>query len=235
MASAGNGLAAPAGAVMAFWTAIEPGYLLRFQQWHNCEHIPERLAIPGFLTGRRYRAADDSARFLILYEADDPAVFTSAPYLAALNSPTQWTREALANFRDAVRNVYRPLADAGSAVTPASFVIAARLDLAGTEPIEAREAALAARLAAAPDGRSRTRLLVLDAAGSSVETAERRIYGGGPGKQSHLVLAECPTPSASEAARATLAAALATHGRSVEMESWWLEFAIEQRRREDRA
>ena len=41
--------------LMAFWTDIEVGYIPYFQEWHYCEHIPERISIPGFNVGRRYR------------------------------------------------------------------------------------------------------------------------------------------------------------------------------------
>jgi hypothetical protein len=27
--------------LMAFWSDIDAEYVLRYQQWHNCEHIPE--------------------------------------------------------------------------------------------------------------------------------------------------------------------------------------------------
>jgi hypothetical protein len=37
--------------LLAFWADIDSDYVLRFQQWHNCEHMPERLSIPGFLGG----------------------------------------------------------------------------------------------------------------------------------------------------------------------------------------
>ncbi len=41
--------------LMGFWADIDEDYVLRFQEWHNYEHIPERVGIPGFNAGRRYR------------------------------------------------------------------------------------------------------------------------------------------------------------------------------------
>lgn len=212
---------------MAFWTAIDADYLLRFQQWHNCEHIPERTGIPGFRAGHRYRALDCTPRFLILYDADDAAVLTSAPYMAALNAPTPWTRESLTHFRNAVRNVYRPMAEAGNAASAAPpFLFAARFDLGGTEPIEVRESALSARIGAVLDAPAsgRARLFVYDEAGSTVDTSERRIYGGGLGKQSHLLLVECATEAACAAVARSFATSFASAVAAVEAESWWLEF-----------
>ena len=224
-------MAAPArperGALMAFWTAIDPDYVMRFQQWHNCEHMLERTGIPGFQAGHRYRAADCTPRFVILYDTDDAAVLTSEAYLAALNAPTPWTRESLTHFRDAVRNVYRPLVECGTfPVGPAPFLFAARFDLAGATPIAAREAAFARRLedVFAPAAGGRTRFLVFDEAGSSVDTSERRIYGGGLGKQSHLLLVACATEAARSDAARSFEQAFASAAAAVEAESWWLEF-----------
>jgi hypothetical protein len=44
--------------LMVFWADIDADYLPRFQEWHNTEHIPERISIPGFNVGRRYRGAE---------------------------------------------------------------------------------------------------------------------------------------------------------------------------------
>ncbi len=39
--------------LMAFWADVEADYVAEFRQWHNCEHVPERVGIPGFTVGRR--------------------------------------------------------------------------------------------------------------------------------------------------------------------------------------
>ncbi len=44
---------ADATGLMIIWADIDLNYVLRFQEWHNCEHVPERMSIPGFLRGRR--------------------------------------------------------------------------------------------------------------------------------------------------------------------------------------
>jgi len=48
-----------------------------FNRWYREEHGPFKLALPGYLGLRRFRAQDGSARFLALYElstaaAEDP-------------------------------------------------------------------------------------------------------------------------------------------------------------------
>ena len=54
---------ADATGLMAFWSDIDDDYVLRYQEWHNCEHVPERVAIPGFLRGRRYRDSSGGGAF----------------------------------------------------------------------------------------------------------------------------------------------------------------------------
>jgi hypothetical protein len=38
--------------LMAFWASFERQDLARYVEWHNCEHMAERVSIPGFQTGR---------------------------------------------------------------------------------------------------------------------------------------------------------------------------------------
>ena len=80
--------------LMAFWTDIDEDYVLEFQKWHNCEHMTERVSIPGFHVGRRYRGIGNAPMFLITYETAGSEVLKSEAYMKALNSPTPWTKEA---------------------------------------------------------------------------------------------------------------------------------------------
>jgi len=171
--------------LMAFWTRIESGYLDRFREWHNCEHIPERVSIPGFLAGQRYLAHGTDNYFLMMYETREPAVLAGPDYLARLNSPTAWTRESLQHFREPVRNIYRRRAASGEIdLFRAPCLVAARFN--ADSPDETLVESVAAERGAA-----RTRLYEVDTAISSIQTSERKIYGGGPGEQRYLLLIEC--------------------------------------------
>jgi len=73
-------------AVVAIWNDITGDDRANFYEWHNREHIPERLGIPGFLRGRRYRAIEGTApgdrEYFTLYEVRNLAVLGSEAYLA---------------------------------------------------------------------------------------------------------------------------------------------------------
>jgi hypothetical protein len=88
-------------AAIAIWCAIDAPLRAEHDAWHSGEHLPERLAIPGFLRGRRCRAENDAAEwpYFILYEVRDASVMTSPAYLERLNNPTPWSRKIFAACR----------------------------------------------------------------------------------------------------------------------------------------
>ena len=190
----------PAG-LMAFWADIEPDYESRFLEWHNCEHMPERVSVPGFREGRRYRGLDGSPRYLMMYFTEDTGVLASDAYTERLDHPTPWTRESLGHFRNPSRNVYAVLADQGrTTLRESPYLVAVRFDIAPAAEARLRSSirdALLPEWAALP-GVGRVRLYGIDAVVSGIETAERGIYEGGPGSQCFLLLAECAHPDVAE-------------------------------------
>lgn len=92
--------------VLAIWNGIESGADPEFLEWHVLEHIPERVAVPGFLRGRRYVAEGQvDPKYFNFYETESPEVLTSAAYRERLDSPTPWTRKVVSRFRDTTRTV----------------------------------------------------------------------------------------------------------------------------------
>lgn len=92
-------------AVLAIWNGVEDGVETEFLNWHVHEHIPERVALPGFCRGRRYVAIDGHPKFFNFYEADAVSVFTSPAYRAALDTPSSWTQRVVRHFTDTSRTV----------------------------------------------------------------------------------------------------------------------------------
>src|SRR4051812_36093727 len=94
------------GAV-TIWHDLTPEAHDDFYEWHNREHMPERVGIPGFRRGRRYVAIRGEPKFFNLYEADSAEVLAGQDYLNRLNAPTPWTRRVIPNFRNVARGVCR--------------------------------------------------------------------------------------------------------------------------------
>ncbi|SDG16012.1 hypothetical protein [Pelagibacterium luteolum] len=86
---------------VAIWNGVTPGTENDFAAWHKKEHMPERLAIPGFLRGTRW----GERTYFTLYELAHPDVARSAHYLERLNAPTDWTRRVMSHFQDNSRCV----------------------------------------------------------------------------------------------------------------------------------
>ena len=82
-------MALAGGGAILIWNDIAPEGRDEFYAWHVREHIPERVAIPGFLRGSRYIAATPDSRpeFFTLYETRDVAVAASAPVAKSSESP----------------------------------------------------------------------------------------------------------------------------------------------------
>ena len=81
--------------VLAIWNDVEEGRESEFESWYKNEHLPERLAVPGFRLGRRFEALAGAPRYFCYYLTDSPDVLTSAAYLERLNHPTTWTRSIM--------------------------------------------------------------------------------------------------------------------------------------------
>jgi hypothetical protein len=201
---------------MAFWADIEADNLLRFQEWHNCEHIPERISRPGFNVGRRYRGIGDAPKFLMFYETDTASVFASDAYMARLNDPTPWTQEALTYFRNPSRNIYSLLAETGQAAPmEAPYIQTFRFNM--EEAAADQLAAEWLRTVGEADGVYRARLYAVDEEISGIMTSERQIYGGGPGQQKFLLMAEASQTGTFEAL---------AEAKDLFADSFWLEIAL---------
>jgi hypothetical protein len=67
-----------------------------FNAWYGQEHIPERLAVPGFERAQRYYLADGTRRYLALYDVRAFDVFDSPAYLATSgDNNTPWTKRII--------------------------------------------------------------------------------------------------------------------------------------------
>jgi hypothetical protein len=81
--------------------------------WHTHEHLPERLAIPGFLRGTRWVALQGQPRYLVLYEVEDLATLASDAYLDRLNHPSPWTARTMPHYRGMTRGLCTVVRSAG--------------------------------------------------------------------------------------------------------------------------
>ena len=106
-------------ALLMVWTDVPADKEEEFNRWYNEEHLPERMAIPGFLSGARYEAVKGGPKHLAYYELENAAVLQSDAYTKVSKNPTPWTRKIgpQAIGKPYIRNVYTMIHP--SALTPA--------------------------------------------------------------------------------------------------------------------
>lgn len=88
---------------------VEPEHEEEFNRWYWEEHVPERLAVPGFISARRYQAVEGEPKYLALYEVESADVLQSEAYKTALANATPWTNRMRQHYTF-TRNIYTELA-----------------------------------------------------------------------------------------------------------------------------
>jgi hypothetical protein len=73
-------------------------------RWYREEHGPEKMALPGYIGMRRFRAFDGSPRFLVVYELEDPEV-AMRPRTGSPES-TETMRQIMSKWKQWERNVW---------------------------------------------------------------------------------------------------------------------------------
>ena len=98
----------PSPGILAIFNNVAPGREDEFEEWFQHEHLAERIAVPGFLLGRRHEAISARPRYFNYYLTQSPDVLNSAAYLGRLDKPTPMTRTVMSEiFKDMIRTVCR--------------------------------------------------------------------------------------------------------------------------------
>jgi hypothetical protein len=81
--------------ILAIFNDCRAGREAEFEAWFQCEHLLERLSVPGFLFGRRHKAISGACGYFNFYLVESPEVLTSKPYLERLDHPTPMTHTVM--------------------------------------------------------------------------------------------------------------------------------------------
>jgi hypothetical protein len=112
--------------ILSVWNEYPSEDEAFYERWYMTEHFPERLGVPGFLRGRRYRAIDADRTYFTFYELESAEVLFSGAYIARLNDPTAWTRRIMQHWSSMFRTACRRIAREGDAV--GGFAVSARFE-----------------------------------------------------------------------------------------------------------
>jgi hypothetical protein len=126
-------IAVPFPGILAIFNNVASGREAEFEEWFQHEHLAERLAVPGFLLGRRHEVVSGQPRYFNFYVTQSAEVLKSAAYLDRLDNPTPMTRTVMSEiFKNMIRTVchrtFRRGALRGTGVVSVRF---------GERPIEA--------------------------------------------------------------------------------------------------
>ena len=208
--------------MLMIWTNVPSEAEADFNRWYDREHVAERVAMPGFMFGRRYRTAIDAPlRYLALYGTESVAELASPDYLAALSRQSVWSQAVLARMTDTKRLVGTVTCRHGAG--HGGKIMAGLLTVPQDEADETRAILEAGLLkpAAALDGVTSAWLLEADSALS------RPVTPGAPipdpnGPLTWLVAIEAGTMDAFPAVRVGSGAALAKFKLSlIDLELLW--------------
>jgi len=219
-----------AEAAMAVWGDVEARAEAEFNEWYHRQHVPERVGMPGWRSGRRYRRVDRGRhRYLAVYEVDSLACFDDPAYRHALDHPTDWTRRMMPSFRNFVRATCRVRLVVGEVA--GGFLAAVRF----APPEATREAVLrwvggeALHDLRDRPGITRVQLWEADTGRSLTPTAEQSMRTAPDGQAAFAALIEGTDRAAVEAALAEsgLQPGLAARNASeVEVGVYQLMFAL---------
>lgn len=170
-------MAMPGKGCFVGWYDLQPGQAAEHDHWHTHEHMIERVAIPGFLRGLRYRALSGGPRVCVMYQVEALATLNSPRYLERLNDATPWTTRMLREFVGMNRTMCGVTASHGSGI--GGYLLTVQLSASPGREDELRgwlsEQALPELAARA--GLCGAHLLIADQAVSKTPTQEKELRG----------------------------------------------------------
>ncbi len=211
--------------IVAIWHDLLPEARDDFHEWHDREHMPERVGIPGFRRGRRYVAISGTPEYFNLYEADSAEVLAGQDYLNRLNAPTPWTQRVVPSFRNVARSICRVAFTQG--VGSGGVMLTLRF---AADPARRDALVDTLRRSILPPlvyrkGVAGIHVGLADEAASNIETTERKARANATLVPSWVVLVEGISVPDVEGAAAPIVAAVNAHGASaLEQAVYRLEF-----------
>jgi hypothetical protein len=159
--------------ILAIWNDCRAGDEAAFEAWFQGEHLLERLAVPGFLFGRRHQAISGASGYFNFYVVEEPGVLLSKPYLERLDNPTPMTRRIMSGiFINMSRTLCRRTVRRGG--FRGAYAVTVRFNEA---PDEAALSALVDELVQDPAIAAGEVWIATDPAGQPV-SMEERLRGG---------------------------------------------------------
>jgi hypothetical protein len=83
---------------------VAPEMEEEFNRWYDQEHVPNLLAVPGVISGKRATNTGDGPRYIAIYEHENINIQYTEAYRKAVD--TEWTRKIRPYLQKVKRDVY---------------------------------------------------------------------------------------------------------------------------------
>ncbi|MCX7260478.1 MAG: hypothetical protein NTU46_09125 [Burkholderiales bacterium] len=165
--------------MIVIWNDIKEEMRDEFVQWHSIEHLPERVSIPGFISGQRWYGEHASPQYLTTYVTQNTEVLTSDAYIKRLNNPTPWTLKTVAAFCNTCRAAGEVIWEYGSKKGYGGHILAIRItELEDLTILTEHLNSLANSPMLGFTGLLRARMVLTAPKASQLPTAERAVRTG---------------------------------------------------------
>src|SRR5687768_13313461 len=81
-----------AAGLITVWLHVPPEHEAELNDWYNREHLDQVVALPGFVSARRYSVDDAPLKYLAWYETVDETVESAADFQGLIAQPTAWSQ-----------------------------------------------------------------------------------------------------------------------------------------------
>ena len=106
----------PPPGILAIWNDCATGRESDYEHWYRNEHLAERVAVKGFVSGWRYVAVDAQPNYFTHYVTESVDVLFSAAYEERMNNPTPLTTAIMSGvFLNCTRTICERVARIGDA------------------------------------------------------------------------------------------------------------------------
>jgi hypothetical protein len=85
--------------------------------------VQERVGLPGWLRGSRFKGVERPGRYLLFYDAESTAAFESDAYYACLHNPTALSRAIFPKFKDPWRTICSVERRVGDGIGAAALMV----------------------------------------------------------------------------------------------------------------
>jgi len=177
--------------MIVIWNDIKEEMRDEFVQWHSIEHLPERVSIPGFISGQRWYGEHASPQYLTTYVTQNTGVLISDAYIQRLNDPTPWTLKTVAAFRNTCRAAGEVISEYGSKKGYGGHILAIQItELEDLTILTEHLNSLANNAMHGVTGLLRARLVRTATKASQLPTAERAVRTGDQNEPYMVLLLE---------------------------------------------